>query len=239
MTALAYTRVSTQEQASSGLGLEAQRASIAAAAQRMGLTVAAWHADEGVSGAAELDKRPGLVAAMDALGRGDVLLVAKRDRLARDVFMAVWLDREAERKGARIVSAAGEGTETDDAAAVLLRRMLDAVAEFERAQIRARTRAALEAKRARGERLGGVAPYGYRREGVGLVKEPAEMEVLCLVRKLRRGGLSAPKIARSLQEQGRRPRLGRKWTAKMVRDLLRAMGVASPAPAPAGSPVGV
>jgi DNA invertase Pin-like site-specific DNA recombinase len=73
---------------------------------------------------------------------------AKRDRLARDSFLAVLIEREATRAGARIVSAAGEGTDTDDPAAVFTRRILDAVAELERALTAARTRAALRAKRA-------------------------------------------------------------------------------------------
>ena len=49
----------------------------------------------------------------DALGKGDVLIVAKRDRLGRDVLNVAMFERLAERKGARIVSAAGEGTDTN------------------------------------------------------------------------------------------------------------------------------
>jgi DNA invertase Pin-like site-specific DNA recombinase len=54
--------------------------------------------------------------ALNALRRGDVLIVAKRDRIARDAFVSVLIEREAAKKGARIVSAAGEGTDSDDPA---------------------------------------------------------------------------------------------------------------------------
>ena len=108
--AYGYLRVSTSEQAGSGLGLEAQTAAITAAAGRLGLIVADSFTDAGVSGGLPLEERPALLPALDALRRGDVLIVAKRDRLGRDVLNVAMIERLAERKGARIVSAAGEGT---------------------------------------------------------------------------------------------------------------------------------
>mgnify|MGYP001457642550 CR=1 FL=1 len=102
MAVLAYIRVSTDEQTASGLGLEAQEAAIRARYD----TVASTYRDEGYSGADS--KRPALLACIDALRRGDVLAVAKRDRLARDVFLSAWIQKEVKRRGARIESAAGE-----------------------------------------------------------------------------------------------------------------------------------
>lgn len=72
-----------------------------------------------------------------------MLLVAKRDRLARDAFMIARLEREIAKKGARLVSAAGEGTDSDDPTEIFTRRILDAVAELERSLTAVRTRAAL------------------------------------------------------------------------------------------------
>ena len=78
-----YVRVSTDEQRRSGLGIEAQESSIRQAAARHGYTLAAIQRDEGISGNKALDHRPGLLSAIAALKRGDVLIVAKRDRLSR------------------------------------------------------------------------------------------------------------------------------------------------------------
>jgi DNA invertase Pin-like site-specific DNA recombinase len=142
-----YRRVSTQEQAGSGLGLDAQQTAIQAVARRMGLPLAETFTDAGVSGGLPLEQRPGLLAALDALKKGDVLLVAKRDRLGRDVLNVAMFERLAERKGARIVSAAGEGTDQNDPTSRLMRQIVDSFAEYERAIIRARTRAALAVKR--------------------------------------------------------------------------------------------
>jgi len=162
--AIGYARVSTDHQRDSGLGIDAQRTAIVQTAERLRLPLAVTFTEAGLSGSLGIDDRPALADALNALRRGDVLIVAKRDRIARDAFVSVLIEREAAKKGARIVSAAGEGTETDDPAAVFTRRILDAVAELERALTAARTRAALRAKRARGERAG-CEPYGYRVNG--------------------------------------------------------------------------
>lgn len=84
MRMLAYLRVSTEEQAQSGAGLKGQEDACRRCAEREGACLVGPFADEGVSGAAGLDKRPGLIDALSALETGDVLLVAKRDRPGRD-----------------------------------------------------------------------------------------------------------------------------------------------------------
>ena len=89
--ALAYIRVSTDQQRESGLGLEAQQYAVTQAAARLGLQLAATYTDAGLSGTLAVEDRPGLADALNALRRGDVLIVAKRDRIARDAFISVWM----------------------------------------------------------------------------------------------------------------------------------------------------
>ena len=189
MAVLAYIRVSTDEQTASGLGLEAQEAAIRARYD----TVASTYRDEGYSGADS--KRPALLACIDALRRGDVLAVAKRDRLARDVFLSAWIQKEVKRRGARIESVAGEGTEGDDPASVLPRHVIDALAEFERAVIGARTSSALQAKAARGEKTGGTVPIGFDVDESG-------QEVIAIIRELKARGYSLRQIAAQLEHDG-------------------------------------
>ena len=217
--AVGYLRVSTDGQVVSGLGLDAQRAAIDASAARLGLSLSGWYSDAGVSGAASLDARPGLLAALDALKRGDVLVVAKRDRLGRDVLVVAMVERLASRKGARIVSAAGEGTDGDTPSDILMRQMIDAFAQFERAVIGVRTKAALQAKRARGERAGNV-PFGYVADALGkLTASPAEQRVVSLVRDLRGSGYTIRAIADELNAQGYRTRRGTAWRHQYVSAL--------------------
>ena len=154
MATIAYLRVSTDQQTQSGAGLDAQHD----ACLRVAGELAGVYRDEGVSGKTGLDKRPALLEAIAELGKGDVLIVAKRDRLGRDPLVVAMIESAVQRKGARIVSAAGEGTDSDSPTDVLMRRMVDAFAEYERLIIGARTKAALQAKKQRGERTGSI-PY--------------------------------------------------------------------------------
>lgn len=218
-TALAYLRASTEDQR---LGPEAQRASITAWAAREGVTVVAWFEDLGRSGAAGLEDRPGLAAALAALrsvGAG-VLAVARRDRLARDVALAAAIDRAVEHAGAKVRSADGAG-DGDGPADRLLRGMLDLTAEYERALIRTRTRAALQAKRARGERAGEV-PYGFTADSTGRLEEnPAEQAVIKHVLDLRAAGLSLRGVTAELARVGIVSRSGKPLGLTQVARMVR------------------
>ena len=69
MNVTIYTRVSTDEQATSGLGLAAQMAACESFASKAGHTITACHTDAGISGAAAIEDRPGLAAAVAGLRR--------------------------------------------------------------------------------------------------------------------------------------------------------------------------
>jgi site-specific DNA recombinase len=219
---LIYLRVSTEEQAENMNGLNAQEDSARAYASRSGLEVIEVFTDAGITGSVGLEDRPALMEAIAVLAKGDTLLVAKRDRIGRlDPMKMAMIEAAVQRKGARIVSAAGEGTEDDDPSSVLMRRMIDAFAEYEKLVIRARTKAALGAKRKRGEKTGGLVPYGLQlgegRPGANgttiktLVACPDEQEVLKLIRDLRDNGMTLRAIADELNARGIHRRGGGNW----------------------------
>lgn len=221
--AIGYRRVSTAEQAGSGLGLDAQQSAIIAGAAKLGLPLAATFTDAGLSGGLALAQRPALLAALDALGRGDVLIVAKRDRLGRDVLNVCLIQKLVERKGARVVSAAGEGSDDDGPTSILMRQIIDAFGQYERALIRARTCAALAVKKARGERVGGI-PFGSQLADDGRTLEPHadEQRALGLLRDLRAAGYTFRAVADELNRQGFRSRTGGRWVPQSVHMLTRA-----------------
>lgn len=215
-----YVRVSTEEQA---LGPEAQLAAMRRWCATQGAELVAVHSDLGVSGAKPLDERPGLLAAVadvQALGAG-YLLVAKRDRLARDVVVAAMVERLVERQGARVVSADGAGNGTG-ASDQLMRTMLDAFAQYERALIRSRTSAALRAKRDRGERTGGNPRLGERVAlcGVRVEADAGEQAALTRLHALRAQGLSVRAIALQLNAE-HVPCRGSRWHATSVARALQ------------------
>jgi len=223
--AIGAVRVSKDEQT---LSPEAQRDAMARWCAAHGVTLAAVFEDIDVCGAAPLDERAGLLAALDALpahGAG-LLLVAKRDRLSRDPILTAMVERLAERSGARLVSAAGEGTEDDGPASILMRRIVDAFAEYERALIRARTRDALAVLRKRGVHLGGEA-LGWRRTdatdeaGHRVVAEVQdEAAAVRRILALRGEGLTLRAIAQTLTDEGFQTKRGGAWFASTVRAVL-------------------
>lgn len=215
--AVGYLRVSTEEQ---HLGPDAQRAAIEVWAAREGVRIACWHTDKGVSGGSELDDREGLMAAIKDLrthGAG-VLAVAKRDRLARNVEVVIAIESSIRAAGAAVASA--DGQNGDDPGSVFMRRIDDARAEHERAIISQRTKAALNVKRRRGERIG-ECPYGFRAEQNGvLVPEPGEQRVMTVVYELRTQGLSERDITAELEARGLRSRAGTPFQRTQVHRLL-------------------
>lgn len=221
MKAVVYLRVSTEDQADSRNGLHAQADACLSWRGAHGFEDGGTFSDEGIGGAVGLEKRPGLLAAVNALGAGDVLLVAKRDRLGRDPLVLAMIEATTTRRKARIVSAAGEGTESDAPSSVLMRRMVDAFAEYERLIIKARTRAALQAKKARGERTGAI-PFGSSLAGNGkdLVGNPIEQAVIDEARALKTEGLSLRGVAQALAKRGFYSRNGKPFQAIQVQRMV-------------------
>ena len=223
-----YTRVSTQDQAESGLGLEAQETECRKYADRFEWEVANLYTDSGISGAADLDKRPELLNALAELKRGDVLLVYKLDRLSRDVGLNAIIERELSRKGASLRSVSGEGTaaDDDDLGALLQRRIVSMFAEYERKLIQARTKQALKAKRARGERTGGSIPFGYSVNINGetkiLIPNQAEQDTIKEIMTERTQGASIRLITDKLNDKQAN---GKVWHQTAIRRIMKRHSV--------------
>jgi DNA invertase Pin-like site-specific DNA recombinase len=228
MNVTIYNRVSTDEQAATGLGLAAQVAACESFAAKAGHSITAVFTDAGISGAAGLEDRPGLMAAIGGLRRGDALIVAKRCRLGRDQMAILMIEQAVSRKGAVILSADGVGN-SDDPTGQLMKGIVDQFAIYERAMIRSRTKAALGAKRRAGE-LAGEVPFGWVADATGrLIEVSAEQEVLGLIRRLRDEGMSLRRIAAILTESNVTTKKGRaEWSHTSVKSILeRAAALAA------------
>jgi DNA invertase Pin-like site-specific DNA recombinase len=153
---VAYYRVSTARQGLSGLGLEAQQAGVLAF---LGEASPLAEFIEVESGRKSDQDRPQLAAALAACRKQKAtLIVAKLDRLARDVQLILALVDS----GVRVQLVDFPEIPTGATGRFLL-TMLAAVAEFERRLISERTKAALSAAKARGCVLGRAGPYNLRR----------------------------------------------------------------------------
>lgn len=200
-------RVSTEEQAESGAGLEAQRRAIRGEVERRGWTLGRLYQDAGVSGKS-IAARPGLQAALVVVEGGDAqaLIVAKVDRLSRSLVDFAQLMERSRRKGWALV-ALDLGVDTTTPSGEMLANVLAVFGQFERRLIGQRTRDALAVKRSQGVRLG--RPIAIAREA----------EVLIL--RLHLAGQSLSAIARALDAaQIPTAQGGKAWYASTVRSWL-------------------
>lgn len=206
MELIAYSRVSTEEQGESGLGLEAQDMAMRHHCNAQGHRIASAFTEARSS----VRERPVLEGILDSLDRRDAdgLIVAKLDRLARSVVDFGLMLRRAEAFGWTI-TALDLGVDTTNATGRMVANVLMAVSQWEREIIGERTKAALAAKKARGERLGRapeVSPF-------------TEYRML----QLSDSGYTFRDIASQLQLERYLPPRGGSWsTSTIARCLKRA-----------------
>lgn len=221
MQAIGYVRVSTEDQATNGVSLEAQQARIEAYCTLNGLELAAVYVDAGLSGKRS-DNRPELRKALDHVckSRG-VLVVYSLSRLARSTKDTIAIAERLDRSGADLASLS-EKIDTTTAAGKMVFRMFAVLAEFERDQISERTKLGMAQKKARGERVGKV-PFGFQlgSDGATLVPEPHEQEIVALIRELRDRGLSFRKIADELNVRSIASKEGGPWVHTAVARIVK------------------
>ncbi len=225
MRVITYYRVSTEMQIDSGAGLAAQEDTCKAWTEKNGFKIDQSFTEKAISGAAPLDKRPALFNAICSLKDGDILLVSRLDRLSRDLYGALMIEEMIVARKARIVSAAGEGTDSCDPGAKMMKDMFRVVAAFERDLTRVRIKAALAAKKQRGERAGSLR-FGFI---VGpdrkLMIDPDKQAHIDKIRELRAKGYIVSDIINELNSTGLLNRKNKKWTNDSLPRAMRAHGI--------------
>ena len=210
MRVVGYGRVSTDGQATSGAGMDAQRVAIRAECARRGWILARIEEDA-LSGKSM--KRPGLHAALEACRAGEVggVVVAKVDRLSRSIVDFAGVLENARRRGYNVV-ALDLGLDLSTPQGELVGNVIASVAQWERRIIGQRTKDALAIKRAEGVQLG-------RRSGVAAV-------VVSRMRRQRARGKTLAWIAAKLNADGvPTAQGGRQWYPATVRAVLRSQEV--------------
>lgn len=219
---IAYLRVSTDKQGRSGLGLAAQREALTRFAESEGYTLRAEFIEiETGKGADALDRRPELKAALDAARKAKCpVLVAKLDRLSRDVAFIAGLMAQ------RVPFIVAElGADADP----FMLHLYAALAEKERRLIASRTKAALSAAKARGQKLGLSSPLRgdageVSKAGTAVIVAEADKHaavVLPIIRSVQATGAATLRaVADELNARGVRTARGGTWHAATVRNVL-------------------
>lgn len=227
--AIGLIRVSTDKQASAGNGCAAQEMSLRDYAEQEGLLLKEVVVEAGISGGLSLEKREGLLRAVSLLGKGDVLLISKYDRLSRDLLQLLTIERLVSRKGARIIATSNVEASGDDPSAKLMRSLLGAVADYEKSIIGIRTKEAIAA-RVRSGKAVSVAPFGLMvADDKSLVVNQDEASIIKIIQELRSAPYGKTKkrktpwrlVAEQLNEMGKTNRAGHPWKEENLYSVMR------------------
>lgn len=225
MKVVAYMRCSTSRQ-QEAFGPEVQREAIRRWAKAGGHRIISWQTDT-ISGTSELAQRAGWLATEQLVksGKAGGIVIARLDRLARDVLVQELLLRNTHRLGGVVMSARESENElvageSKDPSRKLIRTILGAISEYDREMIADRLEAARKAKAAAGGYAHGALPYGWRSEGGELVPHETEQAALRRMRELHDAGKSTREIAATLIAQGHPTKRGGRWSSPTVARIL-------------------
>ena len=216
--AAGYIRVSTDEQVER-FGLSVQKDEIEAYAKENGYELFKIYEDAGYSGS-DMD-RPALLEMLElaATDSFDTVIVYKTDRLARDNFMAWWIEKELKKTSTELISIT-EPYRLDDPSGRLFYAMISAFADYERSIITMRTKAGRIKKAKGGGYAGGNLTYGYDIKDGNLVLNQKESEVVKRIFKNYLSGKSMQKITSELRAEDISTKQGGKWWASTVNEIL-------------------
>ena len=217
---VAYIRVSTDGQCGEDkFGLEVQKEQIIAYCAKNDMNILKWYVDEGESGAKE---RPGF----DEIVYGEVsnppyeaVVVAKSDRVARDINIYYYYKMLLTKKNIKLISIA-EDFGQFGVFANMLEAFTLCVAEMERDNINKRTSSGRKVKASRGGYSGGRPPYGYTPLNGKLEIVPEEADVVRYVIERKKAGQTYQNICDALNGLGKTNRSGSKFSISTLQVIL-------------------
>ena len=227
MKAICYVRCSTQEQADSGLGLEAQAERIRAYCVMRKLELLDIITDAGVSGGKPLASRDGgqQLLTMIRQRKADAVVMLKLDRMFRNAGDCLTTVETWEKAGValHVVDMGGNAIDTTSAAGRFMLVVLAGAAEMERNLTRERTRSAMAIKKANGQRVGAV-PFGFdlADDGTTLMPNEREHAVIRDMRAMKASRMTLREIAFALTERGVPTKTGKasRWTHSAVARIV-------------------
>jgi site-specific DNA recombinase len=219
MKAIGYVRVSTEEQAREGISLENQRQRIKTYCQYKDFDLADIIEDAGISGGKN-KARAGFIELLNRIETGDiqVIVLYSLERISRDMLTLLALERLLDERDIELHTVEGQvDTSTPDG--WLNFAMKAFLGEMERRQVKYRTKRAMEYKKTQGAVVGSV-PYGFRREGNGLIADLREQGVVRLVNDLYGESMRLVDICNELKARNILTRSGRDFIPQQVKRII-------------------
>lgn len=229
MKVVGYIRVSTEEQVRNGQGLEIQEKEIKDYAKKHKTKLLELFSDKGISGANDITKRQGLndLLVYCKKNKIDKVLITKMDRLARDVFIQLWVEKELKIYDVEIISINEDNLNGNDYMTVAMRQMVGVFAQLEKNRIADRLVGGRRSKaKEKKQKASGNCPIGYKYQYNEQGKNPVVViddERAVIVKEifsLYLRGNSLQKIADKLNVKDIKTERGNKWGKQSIHKIL-------------------
>jgi site-specific DNA recombinase len=218
-----YCRVSTDNQKEEGT-IEIQENSLKKYAEKNSYELLKIFKDNGISGASELENRPGLAELFIYTENNkeiEGVLIFKLDRLARDLYIQEHLIKKLEGLNKKLISIKEPHLESNDPMRKAFRQFMGIVSELEKAFITMRLSGGRINKAQKGGYAGGATALGYKTKNKKLIIDEKQAEIIRMIFKMKRyKRMGLREIARELNEKGIPTAIGGKWYAGTIKYIL-------------------
>lgn len=225
--AVAYIRVSTEQQKQYGAGLEIQKQQIQEYCQKNKIKLVEVFSDEAVSGAKE--NREGINQLLEYIAENkiDRVIIQKYDRLSRDTYYGLWIRKELKKLEVELLSIAEESFSGTDPINELMQNIIYSFAEFEKSRISERMLSGRKKKANSGKKASGNTPFGYKykydESGInqGVIIDLKEAEIVKQIFKDKANGLSLQNIKDKLDSQGIVTSRGNQYSRQTIQHIIK------------------
>jgi site-specific DNA recombinase len=220
MKALGYARISKDEENS--VSLDYQTAEIEKLCQREGLTLIGIEVDNGISGKS-IKARPAVQRVIQCVDFKtiDAVVVFKSDRMSRNGLESLQIENLMKQRGVAYLSTTEGRLASDSVDDEFLSFIRAGLNQRERKLISLRTKAALDRKREKGERIGGRPAYGWKVANGEMVPDDQEQYAIARMKALQAKGFTTREIVEALKQEGVRTRKGTWFNQTQVVRILQ------------------
>ncbi len=209
--AFAYLRVSGKSQLD-GDGYPRQRLAIESYAAAAGIEIRREFLEKAVAGKTEWAERPAWTEMMLSLDGITTVVIESLHRLARDLMVQEHIIADLRKRGITLISVAEPDLCVDDPSRKLLRQIMGAIHEYDRAMVVLKLRGARRRMREREGRCEGVKPFGHWKD---------EAKALRKIRELRASGALFSAIAEEMNISRMPTRSGKPWREETIAKMIR------------------
>jgi len=220
---IAYIRVSTDEQVKHGQGLDIQKEEIKEHVDKNNLDLIKIFEDQGESGANDINKRDGLNKMLEFVKQNNIkqVLITKFDRLARDIYIQLWVEKELKKYEVEITSINEKSLNGNDHMTKAMRHLAGVFAELEKNRIADRLKRGRKRKAKQGNKASGNCPLGYKYKDKKVVIDEETAPIIKEIFSQYLKKKSIAKVKKYLDNKGYKTKRDKEFSRYRINNILR------------------